>query len=193
MAPARRSSARPPRSGPTRRSSMREASAASTSTRRTSVFSGIAITNGNGGLTGGGAIAVNLTATGFVLSDSTIFGNVGSVGGGVEVYGSALIERSTFTGNSAVDQGWWHPRQRHRRSRQQHVHRQLRRAWRRDRDLGARGRARSRTPRSSTTRRSAASAAASIATAVPSSSPVPCSPPPALPPRPDPTARTDPS
>ena len=69
------------------------------------VFSGIAITNGNGGLTGGGAIAVNPTATGFVLSDSTIFGNVGSVGGGVEVYGSALIERSTFTGNSAVIKG----------------------------------------------------------------------------------------
>ncbi len=68
-------------------------------------FSGIAITNGNGGLTGGGAIAVNLTATGFVLSDSTIFGNVGSVGGGVEVYGSARIERSTFTGNSAVIKG----------------------------------------------------------------------------------------
>ena len=65
----------------------------------------IAITNGNGGLTGGGAIAVNATATGFVLSDSTIFGNVGNVGGGVEVFGTALIERSTFSGNSAVIKG----------------------------------------------------------------------------------------
>src|SRR6478735_644083 len=68
-------------------------------------FSGVAITNGNGGLTGGGAIAVNATATGFVLSDSTIFGNVGNVGGGVEVFGTALIERSTFSGNSAVIKG----------------------------------------------------------------------------------------
>ena len=69
------------------------------------IFSGVAITNGNGGLTGGGAIAVNATATGFVLSDSTIFGNVGNVGGGVEVFGTALIERSTFSGNSAVIKG----------------------------------------------------------------------------------------
>ncbi len=68
-------------------------------------FSGLAITNGNSGLLGGGAIAVNLTATGFVLSDSTIFGNVGSVGGGLEVLGSALVERSTFTGNSATIKG----------------------------------------------------------------------------------------
>ena len=71
----------------------------------TVTIAGVSITNGNAGSSSGGAIIVNSTAGGFILSESTIFNNRATFGGGVEAIGSTLIERSTFSGNSAGFKG----------------------------------------------------------------------------------------
>ena len=86
-------------------------------------ISGVAITKGNAGNGAGGAILVGRGADFFTLAESTIFGNVGRDGAGLDINAVELTGRALhIRGQQRNSQGWWNPRGWHALCRRQHVH-----------------------------------------------------------------------